>query len=110
MNQKGFTLIEMIITIVLLAIVGTFITINFVGLNNKRDTKEQVRSKNIITTAVDAYIRVEDIDVNDSKTIEVRTLVNEGYLTEKLIGDYTNYKVVVTKTNDKSYVYELEKD
>lgn len=110
MNKKGFTLIEMLITVVLLATIGTIVTVNFVGLNKKTETKEDERLKNIITVAIDAYIHVEKINVNDSTTIKVANLIEEGYLTEALIGEYKNYSVIVTRTNDKALVYELKKE
>ena len=52
--------------------------------------------------------------VSSSLSLEFKEALREvkygKSLTEALIGEYKNYSVIVTRTNDKALVYELKKE
>lgn len=110
MKKKGFTLIEMLVTVFLLAIIGTVISVNLIGINKQQETKEEKRLKNALTVAADAYIHKNEVVVNDTILISVNTLVEEGYLNANFIGEYNDYSIKVTKRDNSTYIYEIKQN
>ncbi len=105
-EKKGFTLVELIVTIALLAVVTTIIVVNMVGLKNKEDEKEKTRIESTIKTAAEAYIEVEGLEQSDNTCVNVRQLVQGNYLKEDYVKDYLNNSVKVVKDGDKT-TYEI---
>ena len=107
MKKKGFTLIEIIITIALLGLIGSVIAINMVGLTKKQQEKENKRLASIIETAASGYIKDENIDVSKGNCVDVETLVEKNWLKESDVKDKLNYHVEVTE-EDNEKRYELK--
>ena len=105
-EKKGFTLVELIVTIALLAVITTIIVVNMVALKNKEDDKEQTRVESTIKTAAEAYIEVEGLEQSDSTCVNVRELVQDNYLKEDYVKDYLNNSVKIVKSGDKT-TYEI---
>jgi len=86
MNNKGFTLIELIVVIALVLVFAGIFSVNMTkGLQSQN---EENKSKMIsdLATAADAYIYSNTEDLfNNEKTIKIETedLVEEGFLKNK---------------------------
>lgn len=111
MNKKGYTLIEIIITIGIVLIVGTISIVSF-NVNNKIN-RELESITNSILTAANLYIKTE-LDENGSNyltkiqngnkgvKIPLTNLVNNGYIKEETINKLYDLKND-TKQDGKSY-------
>ncbi len=100
-KKKGFTLVELIVTIALLALIGSVIAINMVGLNKKQEDKEQTRIESLIKAAAESYVTVEHIQTD---CLNVQKLLEKSYLKENAVKDYESYFV---KVNKKDGIYEV---
>ncbi len=103
-KKKGFTLIEIIVTIALLGIIGTVIAINVVGLSKKQDTHEVDRLKSSIEAAAEAYEHVEDIGTG---CLKITTLIEAGYLKENNVAEYKDKFVLIKENSDNTKSYEI---
>ena len=100
-KNKGFTLVELIVTIALLGILGTVIAINMVGLNKNQEEKENTRMSSIVQAAAEAYIEKKNVNC-----VSVATLIEEGYLKADDVKKYSEYAVYPATDGE----YELSKD
>ncbi len=97
-NKKGFTLVEVLVSIGLLALLGSVIAISLNRVfkdNNKKNYDEYVEK---IKSAAMLYVNnTVDIlnDLNDFsfKIITIGDLVDNGYLNDNLVNPDTNEKV-----------------
>ena len=102
MNKKGFTLVEILAIIVLLAIVAT-ITTSFIT-NIIRNTKKEA-FKDSVYAAINSYINNESYQsFNDMGEIDVRLLPldNNPFMGGKVKRN-SNNEVVVTNVTDGVY-------
>lgn len=98
MNKKGFTLIEMLATIALLAIIAT-ISVPFIV--NRIDYFKEKSLETMITSvenATEKYVNENQQDLDELTTfgfIEIRisTLIDEGYLSNTLMNPIQNRPV-----------------
>lgn len=99
MNNKGFTLIELIVTIALLAVISviSFVSINGVIEQNKYSDCENLISN--IKSAAKEYVSDNRYDNNfvnnvDKSTMNVElsvtNLINENYLSDNIINPFDN--------------------
>lgn len=72
MNKKGFTLVELVITIALLGVLGMVIVSNMSGILNKEQDKQYDLFKSTLTKAACSYIHL-----NAGKTVR-STCVAKG--------------------------------
>ena len=92
MNKKrGFTLVELIVTIALLGLIGSIIAVNMVGLYKKQDQSETARIESIIKSAAETYLEVEQ----KSGCVSVEELIKQNYLKENEIKDYKDKYVEI---------------
>lgn len=102
-NNKGFTLIELIVTIALLAVIAiiSFVSINGVINQSKVNNCENLR-KNIITAAKE-YVsdnrykndfNVVIAGVKKIVTIDVKTLTDDFYLSEEIVNPFKSSVIV----------------
>ena len=104
MKKRGFTLIEIIITIALLGLIGSVIAVNMVGLTKKQQEKEEKRLASIIETATSGYIEDENIEVSKGNCVDVETLVEKNWLKESDVKSKLDYHVEVSQEgNEKKY-------
>ena len=84
MKDKGFTLIEMIITIALLALVGVVVSTNVLKIinNQKEEKKEEV--KLLMEEAACTYAILNN--VNENKIIRGKILIEAGLIDEVING------------------------
>ena len=106
MNHNGFTLIEILLTLGIIAILSTIIVINTINLNEKNKANQYEKFKEIITTAGCSYIDSdtakalrESCKKEKYCTISLSTLISSGLIDENLI-DPSNNKIVKTEQNN----------
>lgn len=122
MDSKGFTLIELIVTIGLLAIIGTMIATNMVGLQSKQMAQNYETYKSSIADSACVYVEMENATIyrsydKSSKVtknaclsatslspcyVYVDSLINDGYLDDDLEDPSTGESVTV---NEYAKVY-----
>ena len=95
MKNKGFTLIELIITITLIAIISVTVGVSVSNMLSNQKEKEAKELKKIIETAACIYYEVEDSTV---KEVTLKTLVEAGLLDKDLTNPITKSPL---EENDK---------
>ena len=98
-NSKGFTLVELIATIIILGIIASIIIINVTSISKKStDNEYQAFRENVLSSA-QAYSAKES-DVFSSLFVDrsfvyftVGDLIDNGYLRDDLINPYTKEKI-----------------
>lgn len=96
MNKKGFTLIEVLLVIVLLAAVSVTVGVNMSAVSNRNNLKEIENYKKQIEDAACLYAEVNNITEN--KTITIKRLLSDGFLRNDMINPET--KESITKEED----------
>ena len=98
-KKNGFTLVELLVTISMLAVVGTIIIYNVVSLNNDTKDLQYDRMVENIKNAAKTYVSLYPEDFSDlysSKAFQymkIQQLIDEGLLDEDTTNPYTNETV-----------------
>lgn len=115
MNNKGFTLIELIATIALLAVISVISVVSISNVLSESDIKECEELLISIKSSAKEYVTDNRYDslitdnVSDSKiTIKATDLVSKKYLTSEIIDPFTDSKlnkdnILVELTLNKDY-------
>lgn len=101
MNNKGFTLVELIVVIVLIALIGTVVVINIVGMQSDEDSMTEERFEQRLAMSGCTYIdMLENIDIrttwkNDGADhrVSIGTLIDKGLIDGDSIDPKTNKKL-----------------
>lgn len=99
MKRKGFTLIELIISIVLLAVIGLIVVLSMTNVENNNKEKEYKKYVAAITSAASTYGNLypeqfQELYVNKAYLfITIEDLISSGLLSEDLTNPYTNKAV-----------------
>ena len=109
MNKKGFTLVEILVSIGLLALLGSVIAISLNRVfkdNNIKNYNEYVEK---VKSSAMLYVNnTVDIinDLNDSwfKIITIGDLVDNGYFKDKIINSNRNKK---KEKHDREYMFAI---
>ena len=122
MNRNGFTLIETIMVIAILALLVLVLVPNVILLINKNDTKSCQNLEKSIKESTKMYVTDNKyklgFECNTAKEISMQELINYGYLklaNDKLVNpkddkDISGKKVIVTyncESNDFTYEFVL---
>lgn len=123
MNRKGFTLVEIIMVIVILAILVLILAPNVFVLLNKNNEQSCNSLINNIESAAKIYVTNNKYKLGFScdseKNITLQTLIDSGDLTTdssgKIINPVTNNEIqldtttvkVIYNCNNKSFTYEV---
>lgn len=100
MKNKGFTLIEMIITIALMSIIGIVLSVSLMGVLKNQDEKDYQDFIKIIEESACAYTSLSRVDCDSGCTVTGSTLVSEGMIDEEINGFMSSdYSVNVTFTD-----------
>jgi len=93
-NEKGFTMIELIIVIALIAVIGAMLVPNFSETVKRTKIKTDINSLRTIQNAIDLYEAEANTNVTD-----IKQLADNGYLP----------KMPKTQYNTSDTSYKLEK-
>jgi len=100
MNKKGFTLIELIITIALIGFVGVVLSVNMVKVINNQKEEEEAKAVELIEEAGCAYASLSTSNCDSGCTISGETLVDNGLIDEKISNTIVaDYSVSITYQN-----------
>lgn len=99
LNNKGFTLVELLAVVVILVIIMLVAIPNISSSIERRKIKNETKTKEVIIDASELFVtnKEESISLNlrycSTKKCIVRMsdLVNNGYLDEKEVKDYMDY-------------------
>lgn len=97
--KKGFTLVELLISISLLCLISLIIIFNIKGANNSKLENEYRVYCNTVKSAANAYTEINYELINDlyeRKTfiyLKVRELIEDGLISENLINPYTGERI-----------------
>ena len=98
MNNKGFTLIELVAVIVILLGIAGISVVSITSSLKRNDDKELKRQEEIIINAAKVYFSLEEED-----STYVCNLIEEGYFKEddvsKYVSNCPNNCVIVRKNN-----------
>lgn len=83
MNKKGFTLIELMVTVGLLALMGVIIGVNITSILKSTQKNEDDFDKETIEKAACVYYSSEELNPSGSTNITIKKLINSGLLDER---------------------------
>lgn len=103
-NKKGFTLIEIIVTISLLALISTIVLLSISTAKQKHDTETWNKLTTRVKSAASAYMDDSEglkalVYSGATVYIEVGDLINAGLLDENYITDPTDGISILDKTS-----------
>lgn len=122
MNNKGFTLVELMAVLVLISIIATIGTYSIMGVRDKIkedmwNSKVDLIENSAIRFGEDNKVLLKDtctidgMEYNTCKTITVQVLLNRKYINTKDKDDDGN-KVIINDTKEENdemyYVNDLE--
>lgn len=81
-NRKGFTLVEMLIVLIIVALLMAIIIPNVAGQKTRIEQQARENIAEIITTQVNTYSLVED-----DTTPTLNELLTTGYITQKQLNE-----------------------
>lgn len=111
MKNKGFTLVELVCTILLLSIIialSIVVVINVI--NNARNRENKASMKLIETAAKDYMIKYEDkyyIANGVNYCIDIQTLIDENLLISKITYDNEDVSDKTVKVNYNNNIYSF---
>ena len=118
MNKKGFTLIEIIITVTILVSLGLVITLGINKMFDKSSEESYEVFESKIISSADLYLANNQILINDLQTkrgwidFTVKELISSGFIDENIIDPSTNEKVDINEkvriSLDSDGLYRIE--
>ncbi len=115
MNKKGFTIVELLVTITLLAIISTIATISITSFINKNKENNYEILKNTILQASKEYVTDNRYGSVES-SITAQYLLDNHYITSGFTDPKTGKNidlnsVIITITyQNKKYTYEIKQE
>lgn len=106
MNKKGFTLIELMVTVGLLALMGVIIGVNITSILKSTQKNEEDFDKETIEKAACVYYSSEELNPSGSTNITVKNLIKSGLLDETYQTE--NGKITIT-VNDNEKICSYNK-
>ena len=81
-DERGLTLMELIIVLAVIAIIGAILAPNFLSATDKARLKSDIESAGVIQTAIDTYNAEQSTPIASSDTMAniIKTLKDNGYL------------------------------
>ena len=110
MKKNGFTLIELIITIALIAIAAIVVGINMVGMTNKNKEAEYNRIVESIESAAKVYVELDDVRKGAVKnsgsfgiTYSIKVIIEEGLIEADLVDPRDSSKIDTNRVVKATY-------
>lgn len=97
MNNKGFTLVELLAVIIILLGVAMISVSNVISSLEKNDEQECEKQKDIVINAAKIYF-----SLNDETEVTVQTLIDNDYFKTSDVNKYSS-SAKVTKNNGYSF-------
>lgn len=97
MNNKGFTLVELLAVIIILLGIAMVSVSNIISSLEKNDVQECEKQKEIIINAAKIYF-----SLNDETEVTVQTLIDNDYFKSSDVSKY-NSDDKVTKNNGYNF-------
>lgn len=115
--KKGFTLIELIITIGLLAVIGTVISTNILGTLDKQQENTYNNFKETLENAACTYVESNEYIKNNDRcsksngcTVTISKLLDKGLIEDNdLINPKTQKKLVAASSTIEVSYHENQK-
>ena len=109
MNNKGFTLVELIATIALLSIIAVISFVSITEVINKSRVSDCENIVKSIISATKDYVSDNrySIDSNNAFGLSVDSLISNNYLTGPIVNPFTNEEI---NANDIKVNVELNRD
>ncbi len=108
MNEKGFTLTELMAILILLSVVTIISVISVLSMRDKANVRLDKSTETLIISSTKRYLSENNLDVT---CVNIETLVNEDYLKEPIVNDIDkndkllNQSVQITTSNGvKEYI------
>ena len=98
-NSKGFTLVELLVTVVLLGVVATIVVVNMTGISKQGQDREYEAFRQAVISAATAYSASnDDVFANlyiDKAYMYITTgdIIGSGYLDESLVNPMTKERI-----------------
>ena len=110
LNNKGFTLVELLAVIAILIIIMTIAIPNISSAINRTKNKQDNATKKIIQTAGDLYMSTKKNSLANGTTycLKVQTLVENDYLDSDDVNDYASYLLKYYKNGTKMEYKEMD--
>lgn len=117
-KNKGFTLVELLGIIGIIAVILLFVTPSIIGMLKKDENKNYEQFIRTIELATETYVSANYSNYPDlstaggTYTISLQQLMEDGYLKTTLVNPRTEQKISptdnvrITKKADGSYEYE----
>lgn len=105
MNKKGFTLIELMVTVGLLALMGVIIGVNITSILKSTQKNEEDFDKETIEKAACVYYDSE-LNTEPSSNITIKKLINSGLLDESYETKEGTIKITITDEGQKKCEYK----
>ena len=117
MNRKGFTLVELLAVILVIALIATFALPQILTQFSNNSEELSERQIQMIEEAGLVYVELNNDDYAgktscvELKNLVVSDLLNEGFVKDALGNDYNNQKrLKVTSKNNRYTVKLVDKD
>ncbi len=104
LNNKGFTLVELLAVVVILVIIMLVAIPNISSSIERRKIKNETKMKEVIIDASELYVdRTTNLYWCDSKKciMSVSDLVDAGYLVKNEVKDYLDYCLIYDSDTKK---------
>lgn len=116
--KKGFTLVELLAVLILIAIISTFVIANIIDKSNDFNNISSEQLQEVIIGSAKAYVNDRESLKNDIRsgstvTITKSDLERNNYIKNnlnKINKKYDNFCVIVTYNDNGSYNYNFSSD
>lgn len=103
MKNKGFTLIELIVTIALMAALSVVVGLSITGMINNQDEKKLEHYKRRLENAACVYVETSGLTGN--RNISIDDLIKKGLINKDLINPATGKTAEEEKSNTVSVTW-----
>lgn len=115
MNEKGFTLVEVLAIIILISLLTILITPNLLKLRNKVDDKRIKEVNDIIISKAKYYVssnelkdEIKSVAAGSKYAITLSDLEEDNYLEEDFSDVYDNPSNIIITVQYKDAIYNYE--
>lgn len=121
MKKRGFTLVEMLGVVTILAVIFALLYPNIMNMLDKSKSDDYDEYRSNIHLSAEAYITSNGLDsslinTGDKISITFEDLLKSGFLSSKVVnpktgvsvGNEPSVKIIITLTENNTYEYTIE--